>query len=145
TEVIILDGPVCNDRYVWWNIQADGDRGWSVEYVNGNRALSPEVPVDWPPSNRYEYPANGVLLSGGRGLTNGASQNNGNFQVEGYCSYIGGQVREDGRNWYCGSRQLTISDFDEICRRTYNNSQAAAFLTGNSGYAAYNWRCYGPR
>ena len=150
--ISILDGPSCANGYIWWQVSYAGYTGWSAEggisgsqYISGSSSTSSSSSSSWPPSNRYAAPSNGHLLSGGQGMTNGAVQNYGDFQVEGYCTYIGSSgVSENGINWYCDTRQLTISDFDSICRLTYNNSSAAAFRSGSSSTVAYNWRCFGP-
>jgi len=93
-------------------------------------------------SNRTTPPAGAQLLQNGTGITNGAPMRDGNFQVEGYCNIIGGQVSENGVNWFCGSRMLTPEDFDEICKLTYNVSRAIAIKNGTGSKEAYRWRCY---
>ena len=118
-------------------------------YIPPTSAAPPIVPV--VPT---QYPANYTpqpsLLNGGRGLTNGAIQNNGEFQVEGYCSTINPnyQIEEDGTRWYCtnnGVRMLAIgtAEFDNICVRTYNNPAAFAMQIEGSQPAIYRWRCFG--
>ncbi len=98
--------------------------------------------LDQPPRTsdiRTFAPPGAVRLNNGRGITNGARQDNGNFQVEGYCSGIW----HDNVDWFCGSRRLTNDDFDLICQRTYNNREAFAVRDGNNSITAFNWRCYG--
>lgn len=92
-----------------------------------------------PPFNqRTVAPSGAVRLNNGRGLGNGARQDNGNFQVENYCSNL---WRNDF-DWFCGSRRLEARDFDTICQRTYNNRNAFAIRDGNNRIVAFNWRCY---
>lgn len=84
-------------------------------------------------------------LDNGTGLSNGASMNNGEIQVEGYCP--NGQAEQDGANWYCVSgnrrRMLQKSDYELICRRTYSgHPNAFAFQDGDSSLMSYRWRCY---
>jgi hypothetical protein len=95
-------------------------------------------------TNRSTAPANAVLTSGGTGITNGAAMNDGNFQVEAYCTQKQlGTVTQDANNWYCGSTTLTASNFDEICALTYPSvSPIFAIHNGSSNTAAFNWRCY---
>lgn len=89
------------------------------------------------------------LLNNGRGLTTGSTVNNGEFEVEGYCTLLNSSygVENDTNNWYCtqnGSRVITLTgrEFDEICRRTYNDPDAVARQDGGGNIAAYRWRCY---
>jgi hypothetical protein len=95
-------------------------------------------------TNRSTAPANAVLTSGGTGITNGAAMNDGNFQVEAYCTQKQlGTVAQDANNWSCGSTVLTASNFDEICALTYPSvSPIFAIHNGTSTTAAFNWRCY---
>lgn len=145
-QLRIISGPHCTDSYIWWEVRYDSREAWIAE---GDGSQVWLVPVssrsssDWPPSNRYAVPANGVLLDGGIGLSDGSVQNDGNFQVEGYCSQH--DARRTNEDWFCGNQRLTISDFDRICQQTYKTPQAYAFRTGTRSVLAYNWRCYGPR
>lgn len=89
------------------------------------------------------------LLQNGRGLSTGNPMNDGNFEVEAYCSQINSSygVNEDGNFWYCtqeGRNVLTlgVAEFDDICFRTYNRAGAFAEQVNNSDPAAYRWRCY---
>lgn len=92
-----------------------------------------------------------ILLDGGRGIANGQVVNDGNFQVETYCSQLeqSWSIDEDGTDWFCtganGSRvkTLTKSDFDNICQQTYDDNLAFAQQINNGDPAAYRWRCYG--
>lgn len=88
------------------------------------------------------------ILSGGRGLTDGAVMNDGNFQVEGYCRLLNPTygVIDDTVNWYCtfeGQNALLLrqDNFTDICRRTYNNPNAVAFQTTGTARPSYAWRC----
>jgi len=92
-------------------------------------------------SLRVTAPANSQLLNGGRGITNNAAMDAGNFQVEGYCTNKG-PVSQDNINWFCGSTPLTVRDYDTICQQTYSNLGAFAIQNGGSSTPAYNWRCY---
>jgi hypothetical protein len=40
-EFTVLDGPICNDGYLWWRIRNDRLEGWSAEGVFGNYFLEP--------------------------------------------------------------------------------------------------------
>lgn len=89
------------------------------------------------------------LLRRGRGLTTGERVRNGQFEVEGYCTYLNAsyQTEEDGVNWYCtlnGARVLTLTqvNFDEICRLTYDNPDAFAIQAIGSQPPAYSWLCF---
>ncbi|MCA9894343.1 MAG: serine/threonine protein kinase [Anaerolineae bacterium] len=88
------------------------------------------------------------LLENGIGLTTGQLVTTGNFEVEGYCKLlnIDYDVTEDRTNWYCTDngaiiRTLTITDFIDICRRTYNNEDAIAVQIDGTEPIAYRWRC----
>ena len=101
------------------------------------------------PSNRNFPPVGAYLLTGGRGLTNGAWMAPGEFQVEWYCEQRGYRPNYDWYDWFCqtsgGARAFTlsVSDFDAICRATYNNPGAFAIRDGYNQRPAFNWRCYG--
>ncbi|MEM9950503.1 MAG: hypothetical protein AAF846_02790 [Chloroflexota bacterium] len=89
------------------------------------------------------------LLNNGRGMSTGTIMNNGEVEVEGYCSSINPTygVAEDGNFWYCtsnGTRILTlgVAEFDDICIRTYNNPAAYAEQIQNNDRPAYRWRCF---
>ena len=88
-------------------------------------------------------------LQNGRGLSNGQVMNNGEFQVEGYCSLLNPaySVAEDNIDWFCtfnGQRALTLREphFTDICRRTYSNPQAFAQLVASSQVPNERWRCF---
>jgi membrane-bound inhibitor of C-type lysozyme len=75
----------------------------------------------------------------------------GDFQVEWYCAERGFSVRviNNGADWACtqpNSDQvvfvLTQQDFDQICRRTYNNQNAFALRDQQRPQPAYDWSCY---
>ena len=75
----------------------------------------------------------------------------GEFQVEWYCTErgYGVQVINNQSDWACtlpGSNQtafiLTQMDFDQICRRTFNDQAAFALRDQNKPQPAYNWSCY---
>lgn len=148
----VISGPECN-RYAWYEIEYQGGIYYTAE-ADGSTywiGLYDETAQQQASSGSgiRSNAGSGRLLSGGRGLTNGAAQNNGNFQVEYYCNRQGYGISNDNSNWYCvsgGRRVQTLGqrDFDQICRETYNNSQAYAVRNGTSGTPAYNWRCYGP-
>ena len=108
----------------------------NFSYINNLQDLSVNI------SNRTTPPAGAQLLQNGTGITNGAPMRDGNFQVEGYCDTIGGQVSENGVDWFCGGRILTPEDFDEICKMTYNTEEAIAIKNGTGSREAYKWRCY---
>ncbi|MEM9954970.1 MAG: hypothetical protein AAF846_25405 [Chloroflexota bacterium] len=105
-------------------------------------------PTSRPTTRPTSRPQTAQLLSGGRGLTDGSYVTNGNFQVESFCSRRGQSIDNDNRNWYClrGNTRvytLTQSDFNQICRDTYNRSDAFAQRISSGNIPAYNWRCYG--
>ncbi len=120
-----------------------------VKSTAGNPAVCTRIgPL--PPNNRTIVPVNSILLQGGRGITNGAIMNDGNFQVEGYCTGKG-TVRQDANTWYCGSAALWALQFDEICQKTYKNTDGSdnlgAFaiqipVSTTNPTPAFNWRCY---
>lgn len=100
------------------------------------------TPTPVPPKVPY-------LLDNGRGLTTGSVMNQGNFEVEAYCTTINPNygVTEDDTYWYCtenGQRVLTLgsAEFDDICIRTYNNPAAYAEQIPNDADPVYRWRCY---
>jgi hypothetical protein len=108
----------------------------------------PPTPI-FPPTATRD-PNIPILLQNGRGISNGQRVTDGNFQVEQYCKQLNPNynISEDGRDWYCtenGQRvkDLTKSDFDAICRQTYDNPTAFALQIDNGQPAAYRWRCYG--
>jgi hypothetical protein len=89
------------------------------------------------------------LLNNGRGLSTGATMNNGNFEVEGYCGILNPAygVHEDDVNWFCtfegqSALQLRANHFDDICRRTYNNQNAFVVQISTNDNLANSWRCY---
>lgn len=108
----------------------------------------PPTPI-FPPTVTRD-PTIPILLQNGRGITTGERVTDGNFQVEQYCQQLNPDYRinEDGQDWYCTQngrrvKDLTKSDFDAICRDTYNNPTAFALQIDNNQQAAYRWRCYG--
>ena len=89
-----------------------------------------------------------TLLQNGIGMSSGSAMNNGNFEVEGYCSAINPTygVTRDDNSWYCtnnGQRILTlgVAEFDDICFRTYRVPGAFAQQESNP-IPAFGWRCY---
>jgi len=145
----VIGGPECGDGYTWWEILKDerdgGGEGWTVEAAPNEYWLQPIIRQNFI----LEPPVNKVLLSGGRGLTTGATMNQGNFQVEGYCENQGYQAALDTAQWYCrngnGSTAFMLLqvDYDSICQQTYNNSTAVGVRNGEGRRTAYRWRCYG--
>lgn len=100
------------------------------------------TPTPIPPKLPY-------LLDGGQGMVTGLVMNQGNFEVEAYCTTINlnYSVTEDDIFWYCtenDQRVLTLgsAEFDDICIRTYNNPAAYAEQIQSSEIAVYRWRCY---
>lgn len=115
-----------------------------------NTVLPPvNVPTIQPVGVSTTFQAGLNLLNGGRGLTTNQLMNNGEIEVEGYCTRVNPAygVAQDGVNWYCtqnGQNVLTLTnpDFDEICRQTYNNPSATAIQIESSVPMAYRWRCF---
>lgn len=160
---IVLEGPFCDetDQIVWWRVEYAGQTGYTAEsqrndyYVEpAGRLTSASTPSTGSGgvvvNSRSVPPAGYSLLDGGTGLSNGARQNDGNFQVEGYCSAFGYRAANDGYSqWWCahGSGSvafyITADELDEICRQTYNNSSAVAIQNGSGSAPLYRWRCYG--
>lgn len=106
-----------------------------------------DVVVDPSVNNTSGQPQ---LLDGGRGLTTGRPMNNGEFEVEGYCTQLNVNygVDADLNNWYCtenGQRVYTLGtqEFDDICFRTYQVAGAYAQQIEGSQRPAYRWRCFG--
>lgn len=123
----------------------------SVPFSGVSGGGSSSIPTSAPPPQAVEPIGGGLtqLLTNGRGLTTGRPVTNGEFEVEGYCTLLdpANQVSENGFNWFClrggqRVRTLTIQDFDEICRRTYNEADALAVQLPGPEPAAYRWRCY---
>jgi Tol biopolymer transport system component len=146
----VLSGPSCANNYAWYEVRYNGRVGWTVEGDSRTYWLEPfSGRVDSGSSGGSSGGSgSGQLLTGGRGLTNGAALSAGEFQVEYYCNRQGYGITNDNNNWYCtsgGRRVQTLgqSDFNRICRETYNNSSAYAVRDGRNRIAAYNWRCYG--
>jgi hypothetical protein len=90
-----------------------------------------------------------ILAMNGRGMSTGSVMNEGNFEVEAYCSRINASygVTRDDNYWYCtqnGQRILTlgVAEFDDICIRTYNNPAAYAEQIQNTQIPVFRWRCY---
>jgi hypothetical protein len=91
-----------------------------------------------------------ILLQNGRGITNGQFVTDGRFQVEQYCKQLNSNyiIAEDGTDWYCAQdgqrvKTLTKSDFDNICRQTYDNPTAFAQQIDTNQRPVYRWRCFG--
>lgn len=138
-EFEVLDGPECNQSYAWWQVNYNGQVGWTAEADNSEY---------WLERVRGQVAASNLrILTGGYGLTNGARMGAGEFQVEYYCENQGYDIRNDDNNWYCtrgNTRVFTLqqADFNQICRETYNNSSAIAYRYGDGIIPAYRWRCY---
>lgn len=131
----VLEGPVCNDDFAWYRVDYNGNVGWTAEGDENEYWLEliPEGAA--------------LLLTGGRGLSDGTELDAGAFQVEYFCSERGYSTSNDGTNWYCddaGAHVLTLqqSDFDEMCRETYHNDEAFARQDGEGASPAFRWRCY---
>lgn len=109
--------------------------------LSGRAVETASIP---PVTQRTVVPTGATLLTGGKGLTNGQAMTAGNFQVEGYCPLKNlGAISFNGNDtWKCGSQVLTVSNFDEICQKTYKNTGAFVIRTGTSPTPGYNWRCY---
>ena len=78
----------------------------------------------------------------------------GEFQVEWYCNErgYGVQLTNNDNDWACTqstSKQIVFvlskTDFDQICKRTYNDQTAVAIKDQNKPQGAYNWSCYSSR
>lgn len=129
-------GPVCADGFAWYQVDYDGEVGWTAEGDDTEYYL--ELLPDTDP----------VILAGAQGLTNGADLAPGEFQVEYYCSRRGLSTRSDGIEWFCVNATdvpvitLVQSDFDQICRDTYDIDDAFALQDGDSTEPAFRWRCY---
>ncbi len=75
----------------------------------------------------------------------------GEFQVEWYCAerHFGVRLTNNDADWACtdpASNQvsfvLTQQDYDQICKRTYNDQTAFAVRDQSKPQQAYNWSCY---
>ena len=124
-------------------------QSFPTAFIPPTSALPP-ISTIAPSPVPLNYTPQPSLLNGGRGLTNGAIQNNGEFQVEGFCTQRNPNwgVTEDGTRWYCtenGNRvfALGIAEFDSICIQTYSNPAAFAQQIVSSQPEAYRWRCFG--
>jgi hypothetical protein len=86
----------------------------------------------------------------GIGRSNRQAVSNGEFQVEYYCPSLGyGGFTRDNENWYCTNNSqhaytLQQSDFDRVCRETYNRDDAFALQNGQNSVPAFRWLCYAP-
>lgn len=146
------------DGFEWWYLD---DESWVrsdiVESERSCRRLpearpwldeTPAAAGFTPPGNRIEPPAGSRVARGGRGLSNGGPVNNGDFQIEGYCSGLGYRTITNDVDWQCatdrGDKAFTLGakDFDVICRRTYDDPWAIAILDGEGKDWAYRWRCH---
>jgi dipeptidyl aminopeptidase/acylaminoacyl peptidase len=136
---VVLDGPECEDGYAWWQVDYDGQVGWTAE------ADDTEY---WLERMRWGSSGNLELLTGGVGRVNGARMGPGEFQVEYYCPQLGyGGTTRDNTNWYCTRGRSAVytlqqADYDRICRETYSNSNAVARRNGSGSIPAFRWRCY---
>lgn len=101
-----------------------------------------------PPVNRRGTPSLSELLNDGIGITDGIPQNNGEIQVEGYCTQLGyNSATETNQGWACTTSsgiafELDVIHYDLICRETYSNPRAFAVQDGDSNVPAFQWRCY---
>src|SRR5260221_1164311 len=108
--------------------------------LGGQASTANTIPLE---NQRETVPDGALILNNGVGITNGAAMNQGNFQVEAFCSRKGlGSVSQNSTNWLCGSYTLQVKDFDEICGMTYTTTNAFVIRTGTSSTVAFNWRCY---
>lgn len=129
-------GPICADGFAWYQVDYDGEVGWTAEGDDTEYYL--ELLPDSDP----------IILAGAQGLTNGENLAPGEFQVEYYCSRRGLNTRSDGIEWYCVNATdvpvitLVQSDFDQICRDTYDIDDAFALQDGDASDPAFRWRCY---
>lgn len=129
-------GPVCADGFAWYQVDIDGEVGWTAEGNSTEYFL--ELLPDTDP----------IVLAGGQGLTNGADLAPGEFQVEYYCSRRGLNTTSDTIDWFCVNASdvpvitLTQNDFDQICRDTYDVEDAFAQQDGSAPEPAFRWRCY---
>ena len=132
----VLAGPICADNFAWYQVDFDAEIGWTAEGDNSEYFLE-LLPDDEP-----------ILLAGAQGLTNGADLEAGEFQVEYYCSRRGLNTSNDTIDWFCTNASdvpvltLVQSDFDQICRDTYDVEDAFALQDGSSPSPAFRWRCY---
>lgn len=139
-QFIVLAGPECNGGYAWWEVNYQGTIGWTAEASSNEYWLERTQTV--------AATAGLTILTGGRGLTNGAAMGPGEFQVEYYCNQIGGYgVTRNDNTWFCtrgGSRVVTLGqdDFDQICQDTYRREDAIARRFGDGPIPAFRWRCY---
>ncbi|MDW8300075.1 MAG: hypothetical protein RML95_12150 [Anaerolineae bacterium] len=139
---VTINNPVQGVYQIWIGSYEAGRSHRGTLYITSQVAQLAAISQQIPPHNqRTRAPRGAVRLNNGSGLTNGARMSDGEFQVEGYCR-PGERVRNTNTDWFCGDRRLQVADFDEICRRTYNNRAAFAILDGSSAIPAYRWRCY---
>lgn len=160
-RVLLIEGPEVVNELVWWRVESpSGVQGWLPESIDGNSILFTDsslislTPTATPTPSPTVTPLitstatrAPVLLSNGRGLTDGRIMNNGEMQIEGYCQSLGRGTSDNGTDWFCtgagGNRKLELDDFNTICRRTYNNPGAFALQGRQASRPSHNWRCYG--
>lgn len=96
------------------------------------------------PSDRGQIPTGARQLGGGTGLTTGRRLDNGEMELEGYCSQFGYFLQVTPSSFVCqNGEQRTIftletTDYDVACQQTYENSSAFALTSGPK-----QWYCYG--
>jgi hypothetical protein len=141
----VLEGPDCNQGYAWWRVRYDGITGWTAEGDSSEYYVEPiGGQASLGTSNDIQ------LLMNGTGQSNRRRVSNGEFQVEYYCSRYshGNGISNNNNDWWCtrnGTRTHTLrqSDFNQICRDTYNVTDAVARQDGSGSIPAFRWRCYG--
>lgn len=159
---------ISRDQYYWYCLRPNGSRVLTLgqedfDTICQETYQHPEAFAIWNGSSSvpafrwrcygpdaFNMPSSdSTVLSGGRGLTDGDLLPPGEFQVEWYCQNRGYNISHDDDYWYCvdanGTIRLTLeqSDFDDICQRTYNRSDAYALQDGSNSVSAFNWRCHG--
>jgi hypothetical protein len=110
---------------------------WVKPFVKPTATPQPPVVIVPSGPSRDVVPPNSIRL--------------GEFQVESYCNDQGYGVKliNNENDWACtrqpsGDVAFTLSptDFDTICRKTYNAPGAYAIRDQHKPTQAYNWSCY---
>lgn len=128
----VLQGPVCRDGFVWWQVNIDGNVGWTAESNAAERAyyLTPLAP------DPASLPRDGILLSGHSGSITSLSFNPSGTQL-----LTTDAVDTFVRIWDARTGtpiQSTIQSSSTIITARYISNDSV--LIGNADGTAQLWR-----